>query len=143
MKRIVLTPRQRSSLVFAIKVMADNSDLSQFTKKLIKEIKDDFEIWDDGDVVANLINIIFSKVQYAWHTPGFPFADLNGIYKDISGGEDHPVFKDLFGNSFESGSEIGTYEENREKAGEAAGSFWAKMIKYYQIKPGFLQGVQV
>lgn len=55
--------------------------------------------------VAKFIDNLFSQdenLAKAWVVPSFPFQELNGIYKSLTG-SDHPVFLELFGNSFING----------------------------------------
>lgn len=63
--------------------------------------------------VIKFIDDLFSQdenLAKAWVFPGFPFQELNDIYKSLAG-NDHPIFLELFGNSFIAGIFLGGKEE--------------------------------
>lgn len=84
------------------------------------------------DQVKEFIDRVFADpicLKKAWDTPGFPFISLNDIYKSITEAE-HPVFVELFGHSFISG----TYQVEEEKQG-SCGHFSLLGVKYYGVAP--------
>lgn len=55
------------------------------------------------------IDILFSSdviLAKAYARPGFPFMELNGIYRSYVG-KNHPIFDELFGESFNAGTFLG------------------------------------
>lgn len=69
--------------------------------------------------VKEFIDRIFSDpicLKKAWETPGFPFIGLNDIYRGTTG-IDHPVFMELFKDSFISGP----YGKREEELSDCVG----------------------
>jgi|GEM_PF-4639992 len=101
--KTTLTSRQQEIVLLAVKLIYGDTD----------------KMPTDKDKAILFINHIFgSKLESAFAIAGFPFSSINEVYRELTG-KDHRTFEYLFGKSFIGCPMAGTYDESKEKPGEA------------------------